>query len=120
MISTFYETPFFTRRVAELLDDETYRGLQNELQVNPAKGAVMPGCGGIRKVRWDDPSRGKGKRGGWRVIYLHVPETRCMYFVTIYGKDEQDDLDAAQKRQLRALAEQTKRALRSRQRPRKG
>ncbi len=71
---TFYETPFFTRRVTELLDDETYRQLQNELQTNPAKGEVVQGCGGIRKVRLEAPKRGKGKRGGFRVIYLHVPE----------------------------------------------
>ena len=112
MMYTFYETPFFTRRVTELLDDETYRQLQNELQANPAKGEVMQGCGGIRKVRLEDPKRGKGKRGGFRVIYLHVPEAGRIYFVTIYGKDEQDDLDTDQKRQLRAIAEQTRKTLR--------
>jgi mRNA-degrading endonuclease RelE of RelBE toxin-antitoxin system len=119
MIYTFYETPLFTRRIAELLDDETYRQLQNELQENPAKGEVMQGCGGIRKVRLEAPKRRKGKRGGFRVIYLHVPEARCIYFVTIYGKDEQDDLAGEQKRVLKAIAEQTKETLRRKQR-RKG
>ena len=48
--------------------------LQRELMNDPESGAVMPGCGGLRKIRIADPGRGKGKRGGARVIYLHVPE----------------------------------------------
>lgn len=120
MISTFYETPFFTRRITQLLDDETYRGLQNDLRENPVSGEVMQGCGGLRKLRWEEPRRGKGKRGGLRIIYLHVPEARCIYFVTVYGKDEQDDLSADQKRQLKAIAEQTKDTLRKRQPKGKG
>ena len=120
MIGTFYETPFFTRRITQLLDDETYRGLQNALRDNPAKGEVMQGCGGIRKIRLEEPKRGKGKRGGLRIIYLHVPEAGCIYFVAVYGKDEQDDLTADQKRQLKAIAEQTKDTLRKRRRKGKG
>ena len=116
MIRTLFETPFFTRRVTELLDDETYRQLQNALLENPEKGAVMQGCGGIRKVRLEDPRRSKGKRGGFRVVYLHIPETQCIYFITIYSKDERADLDADQKRQLKAIAEQTKETLRKKQR----
>ena len=116
MIYTFYETPFFTRRITELLDDETYRQLQNELQDNPAKGEVIQGCGGIRKVRLEAPKRRKGKRGGLRAIYLHVPEAQRIYFVTIYSKDDQDDLTGEQKKVLKAIAEQTKRTLRLKQR----
>lgn len=119
MIYIFYETPCFTRRVVELLDDETYRKLQNELQENPAKGEVMQGCGGIRKVRLEAPKRGMGKRGGFRVIYLHVPEAQRIYLITIYGKDEQDDLGVEQKRQLRAIAEQTRETLRNKYRTKK-
>ncbi len=75
----------------------------------------MQGCGGIRKVRIESPKRGKGKRGGFRVIYLHIPEAQCIYFVAIYGKNEQDDLNTAQKQQLKVIAEQTKETLRRRQ-----
>lgn len=70
----FVEAEAFTERVRELLDDETYRTLQNQLIRNPEIGPVMPGCGGLRKVRVEEPRRGKGKRGGCRVIYLHIPE----------------------------------------------
>ncbi len=75
---------------------------------NPDSGAVMPGCGGLRKIRTADPKRGKGKRGGARVIYLHVPAARRFYLLDVYGKDEKDDLSANEKKQLRLLAERLK------------
>lgn len=67
-------------------------------------------------ARKDDADYLETCRGGLRVIYLHVPEAHRIYFVTIYGKDEKDDLGTEQKRQLRALAEQTREALRVKQR----
>ena len=111
MIFHFIETSLFTRRSAELLDDESYRELENELLRNPTKGEVIPGCGGIRKMRLGSHHRSKGKRNGLRIIYLLVPEIRYIYLVTIYGKDEADDLDATQKKRLRSLALQTKELL---------
>jgi len=63
----FVETEAFTERVRELLDEDTYRAFQRVLVQNPEKGAVMAGCGGLRKVRVEEPRRGKGKRGGWRL-----------------------------------------------------
>jgi len=75
----------------------------------PEKGTPMPGCGGLRKIRTPDPRRGKGKRGGARVIYLHVPEANVIFVMDIYGKGEQEDLSADQKKVLKALAEQYKR-----------
>ncbi|MBI4557267.1 MAG: type II toxin-antitoxin system RelE/ParE family toxin [Candidatus Hydrogenedentes bacterium] len=108
MSCAFFETPRFTRRVVELLNDEAYRRLQNDLQKNPTKGDVIPGCGGIRKVRIENPGRDKGKRGGFRVIYLHLPAAQRIYFVAIYSKDEQDNLTDEQKKVLKAIAEQTR------------
>lgn len=61
-----FETPVFTRRLPSLLDDEGYRKLQAALVGNPTLGPVIPGTGGLRKVRWR--SSGSGKRGGVRVI----------------------------------------------------
>jgi len=108
MKATFVETTEFTRAVADFLPDEAYAKLQQRLMVNPDEGKVMPGCGGLRKVRTADPKRGKGKRGGARVIYLHVPTAKRFYLLDIYGKDEKEDLSAAEKKQLRQLAEQLK------------
>ena len=68
----------------------------------------MPGCGGLRKVRVEDQSRGKGKRGGARVVYLDIPQAERIDLVTIYGKDEQDDLTPRQKKQFANLARQAR------------
>lgn len=67
----FIESPAFTRYVAQYLDEERYVKLQNELAINPERGDLMPGTGGFRKLRWTDPRRGKGRRGGLRIIYYH-------------------------------------------------
>lgn len=101
---TFVEASSFTQRLKRRLDDEDYRLLQNELLANPEKGRTMSGCGGLRKVRFADPSRGEGKRGGVRVIYLYVPEAQRIDLLDIYGKDEKDDLTAAEKKVLAQLA----------------
>ena len=61
------ETTVFTRRVQSVLSDEQYRVLQNQLVANPQLGKVIPGSGGLRKMRWS--VSGKGKRGGLRIIY---------------------------------------------------
>lgn len=84
--------------------------MQRELLANPETGAVMPGCGGLRKMRVGDPKRGKGRRSGVRVIYLHVNEANIIFLMDIYGKDEQDDLTAGQKKILKSLADTYKRA----------
>ena len=67
----FVETRLFTRLVGEYLDDDEYLALQNALTANPEAGAVIPGAGGVRKLRW--ATRGRGKRGGVRIIYFLNP-----------------------------------------------
>ena len=90
---------------------EAYAELQKELIANPQKGDVMPGCGGLRKVRIADPRRQKGKRGGARVIYLYIPEANQFLMLDIYGKNEKDDLTPAEKKDLRELAREYKRLI---------
>ena len=84
----FLETPLFTRLLGDYLTDESYRELQRALMENPEMGDVMPGTGGFRKVRWEDARRGKGKRGGLRVIYYYLSAVRQIWFFTLYDKDE--------------------------------
>jgi hypothetical protein len=108
MKATFLETSGFTDAVTRLLPDVLYAGLQHRLMENPDAGDVMSGCGGLRKIRAADPKRQKGRRGGARVIYLHVPAARRLYMIDIYGKDEKDDLSAGEKRVLRQLAARLK------------
>lgn len=68
----------------------------------------MPECGGLRKLRWLDVRRGKGKRGGCRVLYLHHPTANRIDLLTVYDKGEQDNPSTEQKRQLRMWVEQAK------------
>lgn len=108
MKATFIETTWFTDWVTKHLPDEGYDKLQQELMYDPKKGTVMPGCGGLRKIRIEDPKRGKGKRGGARVIYLYVAEAKWFYMLDIYDKDEQEDLSVAEKKVLSKLATEFK------------
>src|ERR1700675_4057641 len=108
MKATFVETTGFTAAISAFLPDHAYAGLQQLLMENPDAGNVMPSCGGLRKIRTSDAKRGKGKRGGARVIYLHVPQAKRFYMLDIYGKNEKDDLWVNERKQLRKLAEQLK------------
>lgn len=76
---TFIEHPTFTKQIESLFSDEEYRRLQTDLAANPESGDVIPGLGGLRKVRWG--AKGKGKRGGARIIYLLIPEPRAHLLV---------------------------------------
>jgi len=105
----FRETPIFTRDVISLLTDEEYAELQGVLIVQPNAGDVIPGTGGLRKLRWSQKRRGKGKRGGVRVIYYWYVSGSLIYMLLAYSKDEQDDLTTAEKRLLvRLVAEEFK------------
>ena len=65
----FVEAPAFTRFREDYLDDDGFAELHGYLATNPEAGDMVPGAGGIRKLRWKDPRRGKGRRGGLRIIY---------------------------------------------------
>jgi hypothetical protein len=97
----FLETPLFTRLLDDYLTDESYRELQRTLMENPEIGDVMPGTGGFRKARWEDARRGKGKRGGLRVIYYYLSADHQIWFFTLYYKDEAADLTTEEKKVLK-------------------
>ncbi len=98
----FIEAPLFTQLLADFLTDDAYRGLQEQLAREPEAGDVMPGTGGFRKLRWADTRRGKGKRGGLRVIYYHFPADSQIWFLTMYDKNTMKNLTPAEKRILKA------------------
>ncbi len=106
MKTAFRETRNFTDAINDYFGgDAAYFPLQNFLGTNPELGAVMQGTGGLRKLRWPDPRRGKGKRGGLRIIYLYIPAARLIVLLDVYDKDEQDDLSTADKKAFAILAE---------------
>ena len=74
------------------------------LMLRPEQGPVIPGAGGLRKVRWT--AAGAGKRGGLRVIYYFAPGVRTFYMVYAYAKSEQEDLTPAQTQQLGRLVQE--------------
>lgn len=93
------ETPVFTRRVLELLSDDEYRELQIYLVAYPDAGDVIPGSGGLRKLRWS--AQGRGKRGGTRVIYFWMRSNDIIIMLFMFRKNEQSDLSPEQLRRLK-------------------
>ena len=81
---------------------------------NPEIGDLIRGTGGFRKARWADERRGKGKRGGLRVIYFYFEEEDQIWLLTLYGKDEAADLTSQQKKALQAAITSEKAARRAR------
>jgi putative transcriptional regulator len=110
-VKTFVETREFSKWQPRFLPGDAYAELQRQLVADPLKGIVMPGCGGLRKLRIADPKRRKGKRGGARVIYLHIPEIGQFLLLDVYGKHEKEDLSPTEKRDLRDLAREYKRLM---------
>lgn len=86
----------------DYLADDEYRQLQQHLLAAPESGDVMPRTGGFRKLRWSDDRRGKGKRGGLRVIYYWLSQEGQFWLFAIYDKDEMESLTSAQEKQLKA------------------
>ena len=82
---SFVETRVFSRLVQEYLSDDEYRALQAVLIENPEAGPVIPSSGGVRKLRWAAP--GRGKRGGYRIIYYLRRTQGIIWMLTIYPKN---------------------------------
>jgi hypothetical protein len=118
----FIEAPAFTRCLSDYLSDDRFRELQDRLGANPELGDVMPGTGGFRKLRWADARRGKGRRGGLRIIYYYFKPDSQIWLMTLYDKDEALDLTAREKKALKAWVanEFETRAARAERRQHKG
>ena len=97
----FIETSCFTKRLVETLPDEEYRQFQTALALDPELGDLIPGSGGIRKVRWNLPDT--GKKGGIRVIYYWAVSRDQIYLLLLYKKTVKENIDPDQLEILRQL-----------------
>jgi hypothetical protein len=98
----FIEATRFTERVQQLSAESNLWKLEELLCQQPEIGDLIAGTGGFRKARMGMP--GRGKRGGCRIIYLYLKSVSRIYFVYLYPKNEEVDLSADQKKQLKQIA----------------
>lgn len=103
------ELPPFSKKVTKILSQEEQEALHRHLIQHPDEGDVIPGTGGIRKLRW--AASGRGKRGGARVIYFYHVVGTTIYLMACYTKNEQDDISPAVKKQLKAIVDQIKKGV---------
>ncbi len=108
---TVIEVDPFPARAAQLWDEEEKTAFIDFIARNPRAGDLVPGAGGIRKVRW--AASGRGKRGGARVIYYFYDDTAPLFLLTAYAKSEQSDLSPDEKRKVAAFAAAVKLGIRS-------
>ena len=101
--AVFVELPAFERHRARYLDDEAFRELQYLLMRNPIAGDPIQETGGLRKLRFADARRGKGKRGGLRVVYYWWEPGSEFWLFTLFDKDEMADLGPEERKALKAM-----------------
>jgi hypothetical protein len=112
---TFYDLSVFVERWAELgLDGDDLLALRAALMAAPSAGAVVPGAGGLRKLRFAPPSRRTGKSGAVRVYYAHLADFGVIVLAVASGKSEADDIGLAQRRALARAVGAIRSALRER------
>ncbi len=97
---TFVEMTVFEKYRADYLSDDEYREFQDHLLKNPNAGDVIPGLGGLRKVRYK--AKGKGQQGGVRVIYYHFCGGDQVWLFMLYAKGEVADMTTDQKKAFSA------------------
>lgn len=95
---TVVELPSFIRDAESALDEDEREKLKAYLAANPEAGVVIQGTGGVRKLRWSLP--GKGKRGGGRVIYYFHNDTIPVYLFKFYTKAAKSDLSTDEGKEL--------------------
>ncbi|PIQ97155.1 MAG: transcriptional regulator [Nitrospinae bacterium CG11_big_fil_rev_8_21_14_0_20_56_8] len=95
----FVEAPIFSKFVSDYLTDEEYAALQWALALHPETGVIIPASGGIRKLRW--AGKGKGKRGGLRIVYYWRNQKGEIWLLTMYAKGEVENLSSKELAALR-------------------
>jgi mRNA-degrading endonuclease RelE of RelBE toxin-antitoxin system len=102
----FIETPLFTKILPRYLNDDDYAKLQNALNAQPEAGDLVPGSGGVRKMRWG--VQGRGKRGGLRVIYYFRTTRGLIWMLTLYAKNVRESIPAHVLKELKETIDDAK------------
>ncbi len=99
----FVETSVFTKRIEKIGTIDILFDLQNELLLNPKRGAVISGTNGARKARIANKQQNIGKSGAFRYIYLYLENVETIYLLVFFGKNEKDNLSKAERNDLAQL-----------------
>lgn len=99
---TVVETPTFQRYAATVWTGAEREEFIGWIAAHPEAGAVIPGTGGLRKVRW--ARQGMGKRGGARIVYFNQLDNGLIMLLIVYTKAKFDNLPTAVLNQLRGEA----------------
>ena len=105
-MQTVVELPIFIKQAEEIFSADEKQELIDFLAANPLTGDEIPGAGGVRKVRFG--AKGKGKRGGARVIYYWYSDNAPIYALLVYGKNEKTDLSPAEAKVVATFAKAIK------------
>ncbi len=104
MKRVFVQAILFQQALAERKNrDSILEAIEAAILLNPTVGDLVQGTGGVRKFRAEDALRGKGKRGGFRVLYLDLPHVNRTHLLFLYDKGEADDLSQAGRRAIKEL-----------------
>jgi hypothetical protein len=100
---TIVDLPSYQVEADRIFSDDERDELADFIAANPHFGKIIPGTGGVRKIRWR--ARGHGKRGGARVIYYFRDLNMPVFLLAVYAKGEKLDLSAGEKDQVRRLVD---------------
>jgi hypothetical protein len=104
----FTESLVFSRQVDATGSLDVLFAIQDDLLLDPTRGDLVMGTHGARKARIGDPSKGAGKRGGYRYIYLYLEHQGHIFLLYLYGKGKMADLSPGQKKVIRAMVDAIK------------
>jgi mRNA-degrading endonuclease RelE of RelBE toxin-antitoxin system len=103
------ELPYFARTVGKIWSEDELAGFTDFIARNPEAGVFITGTGGLRKVRWG--AKGKGKRGGARVVYFFFTPNNPVFLVSIYAKSERENITENERSQYLKMSTEIKRYL---------
>ena len=110
MIAEIVSLSAYDAQVSKLMDEDERLALEFFIACSPEDHPVIAGTGGFRKARWARP--GKGKSGGFRIIYYFAAEGGRIYLASIYAKSRKGTLTATDRSVLAKLAGEIKKVTR--------